>query len=174
MMPVPTHLRGLAVARDDLNDEANLVANLRCPCGGTVFEVLHPGQTQDFGGVTYPCTIEIDGKFFFVVKMRCVSCSAEHVLLDQDFHGWDGFVCHDPQQAALPRPPLVGWACEVCGCHDHSAVVDIQTQGKEDFVSGGGEDFPPDRWPDGFGWLTLSTTCSKCAHTRELISAETM
>ena len=175
MMPVPSHLQGFVVPQDDQVDEEALSAAIRCPCGEAKFELLYPGHTHKYGRQMIPCVAEIEGKFFFVLKSRCSSCGREHLLLDSDFHGWNGFICHDPAQAALPRPQLVAWQCHGCGETKHTGTVHIQTQGKEDFISEAGEDFDVKRWPDAFGWFSLDLACSNCGkESRELVSYETM
>jgi hypothetical protein len=175
MMPVPSHLQGLVVPLDSAIDEEALSASVRCPCGDARFELLYPGHTHEHERETIPCTAEIDGKFFFVLKSRCVGCAREHLLFDKDFHGWDGFICHNSAQAALSRPQLVAWTCRECGETDHTGVVHNQTEGKEDFISEAGEEFDENRWPDAFGWFSLDLTCSKCGkESRELVSYETM
>jgi hypothetical protein len=175
MMPAPTHLKNIVAPYEVETDEEALVADIRCLCGGANFELLYPGQTHEYAGEVIPCTAEIDGNFFFVLKVRCVQCAKEHLLLDADFHGWNGFVCHDPEQAALPRPPLTVWKCLKCGGMTHSGVVHIQTEGKADFILEAGEEFDEDLWPDAFGWFSLDVTCNHCGkHTPELVSYETM
>jgi hypothetical protein len=175
MMPVPTHLRGIVVPHEEAIDEEGLAADIRCTCGERAFELLYPGQTHEFAGEVIPCVADIGGRFFFVLKARCARCSRENLLLDADFHGWNGFVCHDTEQAAAERPRLIPWACQVCGKTKHTGVVHIQTQGKEDFIAEAGNDFDPDRWPDAFGWFSLDVTCSQCSkRSPKLVSYETM
>lgn len=175
MMPVPSHLQGIVVPLDGVIDEEALSADIRCPCGEAKFHLLYPGQTHEYGGELIPCTAEIDGNFFFVLQSRCANCGREHLLLDSDFHGWNGFICHDPAQAALARPPLVAWACQKCGETKHTGVIHIQTQGKDDFALEAGEAFDVHRWPDAFGWFSLDLTCAECGkNSPELVSYETM
>jgi hypothetical protein len=110
-----------------------------------------------------------------LIKARCTGCQKEHLLLDVDFHGWNGFVCHDLQQAALPRPSLVPWTCHTCGSTEHEASVMIQTCGKNDFISESGGKFNQNQWPDGFGCFNMSIKCASCnTETPEWISCETM
>ena len=176
MMPVPSHLVDCLVPKESEVDENPLDAEVHCPCGSTRFDLMYPGQTHDFPDEeTIPCTAEIDGKFFFMIKARCTACQRVHLLLDSDFHGWNGFVCHDAEQAAIPRPPLVPWKCLSCGGTAHEASVQIQTEGKEDFVTESDGQFDADRWPDAFGWFSMAITCTGCGkHTPEWISYETM
>jgi hypothetical protein len=175
MMPVPSHLVDCVIPKESTIDENPLDAVVRCPCGSTVLELLYPGQTHDFEGEAVPCVAEIDGKLFFLIKGRCTACHRSHLLFDMDFHGWNGFVCHDAEQAAIPRPSLVPWACLSCGVTAHEASVEIQTEGKGDFVAEAGQEFDVNRWPDAFGWFSMTIRCIGCGkQTCDWISYETM
>lgn len=175
MMPVPTHLREVAVPLDAAVDEEALDAVIRCTCGGELFSLLYPGSTTEYDGKRIPVTAELDGSFFFRIEAVCAKCNCNTLLFDKDFHGWDGYVCHDAAQAALPRPPLIPWKCLECGAAPHAARVAICTQGKDDFVENLGDSFPAERWPDGFGWFYLSLTCSGCKlETENWVDYETM
>jgi hypothetical protein len=68
MMPVPSHLKGIAVPRDPVADQEPLTADIRCSCGESTMELLYPGQTHRHEHKTIPCTAEIDGNYFFVVR----------------------------------------------------------------------------------------------------------
>jgi hypothetical protein len=162
MMPVPSHLKGIAVPRDPVADQEPLTADIRCSCGESTMELLYPGQTHRHEHKTIPCTAEIDGNYFFVVRARCTRCSTSHLLLDADFHGWNGFVCHDQAQASLAPPALIPWRCQSCAGTSHKVVVHIQTEGRQDFVNEAGEGFDAQRWPDAFGWFDLDLTCIGC------------
>jgi len=175
MMPVPTHLVGIAVPHEALLDKRPLRADLRCACGSESFEILFPGQTRPAGGEEIPCAAYVDGFYFYIVSSRCSGCQTERVLFDVDFHGWHGLICHDFAQAAIPRPPLIAWQCRKCRGTAHKGVVDIAGEGRDDPVLGMGPEFDADRWPDAFGWFALSCTCRQCGeHTPELFSFETM
>lgn len=162
------------VPLDATLDEEALIATVRCSCGEDRFELLYPGRTQVYRRKQIPCPAEVGDAWFFVLASRCIRCAREHVLLDRDFHGWNGFVCHDPEQAALPRPSLVAWPCQACGTNAHRGVVHIQTEGSEDFAEAGDE-FDPSRWPDAFGWFSLDLTCASCGlESPGLVDYETM
>jgi hypothetical protein len=110
--PFPSHLRGLVIPiPEESEPEALLTATVACPCGGDTFDLLFPGATHTYAGEECPCTTRVGEAFFFLVRARCRKCGEEHLLIDQDLHGWNGVVCHDAAQAALPRPPLVSWKC---------------------------------------------------------------
>lgn len=175
MMPVPTHLRECVHPSSPALDEEPLEATIRCSCGSTKFALLFPGQTDEHEGAQIPCTAEIDGNYFFLIAALCTSCGKQHLLLDADFHGWNGFVCHDPEQASLPRPALSAWKCLSCAGTEHEATIQIQTEGKEDFVDQTDGEFDAARWPDGFGWFSMAITCTTCSkETRDWVSYETM
>ena len=183
-MKAPTHLRDCTeplkeeenknrffIKRYDLNDDNKYTAKLKCQCGNHIFELLYPKGSDK----AEPSTVEVDGKFFFLLKARCTSCSKEHLVFDADFHGWDGWICHVKKQAELPRPGLIEWKCKKCSSTKHSAVVIISSQGKEDFIEEAGEEFDIERWQDAFDWFTLDIKCEECNHEfRNFISYETM
>lgn len=163
MMPIPTHLQGLVVPMDDASNEEPLDATVRCPCHSESFEFLYPGDTKEHNGIVIPVTAERDGAFFFRIEARCMACRQVHLLFDKDFHGWDGYICHDQKQARLPRPALRAWSCGKCGSVAHRGRISIYGEGKDDFLEGAAG-FPPDRWPDGFGWFQLSIACKSCGN----------
>jgi hypothetical protein len=174
MMPVPSHLKGLAVPKDTRSDERHLDARLQCPCGSDRFVFLYHGTMHDYEGHPIPCSGKIDGHWFFVLRVRCVACDRDHLLFDKDFHGWDGFVCHQPELAARPRPPLVPWWCEACGGEQHRGTVGVATEGSGDFAEYAAG-LPLERWPDGFGWFTVDIECCACGHKPDVwVSYETM
>lgn len=175
MMPIPPHLDKCVVPKDTKIDESPLDAAVRCPCGSQKFEFLFPGTTHKYQGETTPCTAEVGGAFFFLLEARCLSCGTRHLLFDKDFHGWNGFVCHDPEQASLPRPPLTAWKCRECDGVAHQGSIRINSQGKEDFVSEAGDEFDANRWPEAFDWFSMSIQCCSCGlETAEWVSYETM
>jgi hypothetical protein len=175
MMPVPKHLKGCVIPRDSIVDEASLIGAVKCPCGGDHFQLLYPGQTHQWEGESIPCTAEIGKAFFFLIKAKCTECGKEHLVIDNDFHGWNGFICHDARQAALPRPPLVPWKCLACEGLEHTAEVAISTEGKTHFVEETDGEVDEDLWPEGFGWITIAIECKKCGKkSPQWVSFETM
>ena len=175
MMPPPSHLTEWVVPDDERIDEESFAGRVQCPCGSQELQLLYLGQTHEYQGEQIPCTAEIDGRFFFLIQALCARCGATHTLLDIDFHGWDGYVCHDAEQAALARPELTEWTCPDCGGSFHTARIGIETQGKEDFIEETNGEFPQERWPDGFSWFDMSIECVKCGRSPETwVSCETM
>jgi hypothetical protein len=167
MMPVPTHLRNIVVPREEVVDEELLIGDVRCRCGSGDFSLMYPGSTQEYEGKVYACTAEIDGNFFFLVKAVCAKCCAEYTLFDKHFHGWDGFLCHNPAKAALPRPPLTDWKCLSCGSMNHKVVIKVSSQGKDDFIGATEGEFDEENWPDAFEWIWMTITCCECGLVTE-------
>ncbi|MCX7922001.1 MAG: hypothetical protein N3B21_08330 [Clostridia bacterium] len=99
----------------------------------------------------------------------------EHLLFDDDFHGWNGWICHDTSKAVLPRPELIEWKCTQCSSTKHRGVITIHSQGKQDFIEEAGDEFDLNRWQDAFDWFLLDISCEDCGkETRDFISHETM
>ena len=173
--PLPTHLRPFAVPREGIGEAHRVEADIRCPCGETRFELRYPGVTSDWEGRQGPCDAQIGDHYFFRLEARCLGCGCDHLLLDKDFHGWDGLVCHDPAQAALPRPPLVAWTCVECAGTSHTGMVAIAVESRESTLEDAGDDLDPERWYDAFGWFSLDLVCSQCGRAEpDLVSYETM
>src|SRR5205823_4405376 len=136
---------------------------------------LYPGRTIVVGGRLQPCTAEIEGRYFYVVTCRCTGCTEERVLLDADFHGWNGYLCHDPEQAAVPRPPLVVWRCRRCNETAHKGSILVAGEGRADMIREMGPDCDADRWPDAFGWFEMDCDCVNCGEANPgLFPFETM
>lgn len=184
MIPVPTHLVKCTekLGQEDMksftnneryteNIEYQYIAKVKCSCGNEVFEILYLGKVNDYG----PCVAEYDGQYFFLIKVRCTDCGEEHLLFDDDFHGWNGWICHDDEKAVIKRPNLVEWKCSNCAHTKHKVVMIINSQGEEDFVQEAGVGFDVSIWQDAFDWFTLDVKCEKCGCTTiDFISYETM
>ena len=174
-LPIPTYLQGLLVPLAEGRGEEALRASVRCPCGGTRFELRHSGASADWDGKPVLCDLETETGIFFRIEARCAACGRDHLLFDKDFHGWDGLFCRDPRQAALPRPALVAWACRGCGGLHHRLIVTISGESLESFLEEADGEHGPEVWPDAFGWFALDSTCDRCGRDEpELISFETM
>lgn len=174
MLPVPSHLKNVLTSTNEIEDEEILVGKLRCRCGSEKFKLMYPGQTHEYEGHIFPCTAEIDGNFFFLIKAICEGCNLEHLLFDEHFHGWDGVMCHDAKKANLPRPPLVPWKCLSCGDLSHKVTVKIAFESKENFIEQSRGEFAEDIWPDAFQWIWMSIACCKCGlETKDWVDYET-
>jgi hypothetical protein len=139
------------------------------------FRLLFPGKTHIFQGKQTPVTTKIGDAYFFLVRAKCEKCELQHLVFDCDFHGWNGFVCHDKFQASLPRPPLFPWRCVRCKEEKHRAVVSVTSQGKADFVDEAGPAFKSSQWAEGFECLALHLVCRGCSlQTSPWIACEAM
>lgn len=172
MMPAPKHLRGLVVPDNPRIDETNLVGRLRCPCGA---EALRFWTCGGAGGKGMPRPMRVNGHAVLLVEARCPDCDAKHLILDTDYHGWNGFVGHDEMEAAAPRPQLLEWICPDCGSAEHRGRIMICTEGRLDFAEETAGEFDPDLWPEGFGAISIDIQCKRCGRTtRKWIEIETM
>lgn len=175
MMPIPTHLKNCIVPNELEIDELPLVGTVRCPCSGEAFEIRFPGQTLQWNDEVVPCTAEFNGRYFFLIRARCIKCGKSHLLLDVDFHGWNGLICHDIEQAARPRPPLAPWKCVRCGKSKHKARIEVVSEGKDSCLAEADGAIDDDRWPDAFESLTIDIRCTECDHSHVAwVSCETM
>ena len=182
MIETPSHVKDCVVIKNwqpenltQPDGRGYLTGFIHCSCGSENFEFLFTGKTHIYDGQEIPVTTEIDGEFFFVIKARCTECKKEHLIFDSHFHGWDGFVCHDPSKASLPRPQLIVWSCRNCGCLIHSATIGFASEGKKDFIESTRGKFDEDKWMDGFGFITIALTCVKCGnYAEQWVSYETM
>jgi hypothetical protein len=164
-MPVPSHLAGWVVPKTFRGHR--LTADVRCPCGSERLEFHYPGQTHLLSddGMPIPCTAEIGGEFFFVIKAVCAACCKEQVLFDMHFHGCNGFLEHDATLASLPRPRLWPWRCLVCGSAAHNGEVTVILDYKQRYFAEGYADrFGEDRWPDAYGCFGMGLRCCGCGH----------
>lgn len=167
MMPVPSHLRSIIVPQKYIVDDGLMIGNLSCQCGNEESNLMYPGQTQEYEGSIYPCTAEIDGNFFFLIKIICTKCKSSYILFDKHFHGWNGMMCHDEQKANLPRPPLVPWKCVSCGGLSHKVTIKIAFESKEDFIEQSRGEFKEAEWPDAFQWIWITIKCCSCGVVTE-------
>ena len=174
-MPLPKHLQECVITKESKSDEKPLIGKIKCKCGSESFELLYPGQMHDYEGEMIPCDLEIDGRFFFLIKAKCHQCTKEYMIFDKDFHGWNGLVCHDSEQAAIKRPGLIVWNCTKCNSLIHNAWIRISTLGKKDFIEETEGEFKENLWPDAFDWIYIDVICSNCnKKTDEWVSYETM
>lgn len=175
MHPMPVHLREIVVPSLVQREENSVEGRVVCVCGDEEFSLMYPGQTHEYNGEIIPCTAEIGGNFFFVLRGDCLKCKIQHLLFDADFHGWNGFICHEEEQAALPRPDLIAWKCLNCGSEAHKLEITIVGEDVEEFEENAGEKFGPDSWPEAFGWFSLDVCCVGCEKiTKDLVSYESM
>jgi hypothetical protein len=173
-IPVPSHLQGWVVPLS-FEDEY-LEATVRCPCGSDRVELHYLGTTfpSREDGSPLPRVVEIDGGYYFIVQAVCADCRTEHVLLDKNRHGCEGFLQSSPGRVAEPPPrPLMPWPCVACGGLVHRVelqiVIDYMDCYFKDkhFLRHG-----IDRWPDAFGWIDIRILCCNCDRKTGWVSLE--
>jgi ribosomal protein S27E len=174
MLPIPKHLESILKPIGESNNEFEVTGKIVCDCGTENFTIEIVGDDVDYQKDNVIKVTEIDENYFLIVKVKCNDCGKEHLIFDNDYHGWNGFVCGGDSRN-LPRPDTKNWACNKCQHANHSLIVSIHSQGQEDFIEEGGEEFDPNDWVEAFDWITIKTTCKSCGETNdEWISYETM
>lgn len=162
MYPVPKHLRGIT-RPIKVDDDNRVHCPITCPCGSSEFVISHTGAVQGNGKMKCPVVAEIDGNFYFIVRAKCTQCDADHLIFDDHYHGWNGYVCApDEGTRELPRPNLVPWECSKCTCLAHRMQVHIAGEDKEHLLSEGEGILTEEDWHEAFGWLTIDIECVTC------------
>ena len=174
ILPLPKHLKNILSPIGNSNNEFELNGKIVCDCGSENFTIKIVGDDSDYKKDDVIKVIEIDGNFFLIVKVKCNNCNKEHLIFDNDYHGWNGFVCGGDSKN-LPRPDTKNWNCNKCKNTNHSMVVAIESQGQEDFIEEGEEEFDKEDWVEAFSWITIKVICNSCGEVNnEWISYETM
>ena len=174
MFPIPKHLKKIIKPIGKNNSEFQLNGKLECNCGSEKFVIRLVGDDSEYKNHQVIRVTEINGDFFLIIKGYCKNCNSEHLIFDNDYHGWNGFVCGGDNKEA-PRPSSKDWNCDKCANDEHRIELNIASQGKEDFVDEGGEEFGEENWAEGFSWITMKTECLNCNKSNpEWISYETM
>lgn len=173
MMPAPKHLRGIVVPDDARIDESNLIGRLRCTCGAHALSFWASGASPDVKQMPRP--VRVNGHSVLLIEARCPDCSSKHLILDTDYHGWNGFVGHDEMDASTPRPQLTQWTCPDCGADAHSGRITLCTDGRDDFAEETAGEFDPELWPEGFGAIRIDIECKRCGKKNQRwVEMETM
>lgn len=160
-METPTHVSECAKVMSFEQEERLLRCGIICQCGSQLFKLLYPGQKKNTNKGEIPCTLQIVDKFFFLVKVECINCGTEYLLFDKDFHGWDGYLCHDDNAALAPRPPLESWKCRKCNSESHSIILEFSYGDLDDIKEDLGE-FQIDNYWDAFEWISMDVECGNC------------
>jgi len=174
MLPIPKHLGNILRPMGDSNNEFEVTGRIICDCGSGSFMIKLVGNSSDYHKDNVIKVTEIDGNYFLIIKVKCNMCNKEYVIFDDDYHGWNGFVCGGDSRE-FARPDAKDWKCNKCGKTDHSMIVKIHSQGQEDFIEEGGDEFDVKDWVEGFDWITIKVVCNSCGESNdEWISYETM
>lgn len=173
--PTPKHLQDLLVVDAERSTEHELYGDVRCSCGSEVFRLLYVADRVEDKNRQFLRVVKVDGQWFCRIGVQCTSCNREHLLFDDHFHGWNGYVCAEDQVRRTARPPFQEWACQQCGTSNHR--VELWIQG-EDMDSALGESegmLTKKDWFEAFGWITVDVTCAACGFgPTNIINYETM
>lgn len=173
MFPIPKHLTEILKPVGNHNNQFEVTGEIICDCGFQSFALKIVGNSSEYDKHKEIWLKEIKGQYYLIVKAKCNNCQKEHLIFDDGFHGWNGFVC-SMNAKDLPRPEAEVWKCNKCDATNHSLTVNIQSRGQEDFIENVGHDFDHGDWIEAFGWITIKIVCNSCKETNiEWISHET-
>ena len=110
-LPIPRHLKEVLKPSGVDNGELQVTGEIQCDCGSKSFRIKLVGDTSCYVEERVIKVAEIDGHFFLIVKVQCNNCNKEHLIFDNDFHGWNGFVCGGDAKEQ-PRPEANVWNCD--------------------------------------------------------------
>jgi hypothetical protein len=163
--PTPAHLRDLLVSDPNSSDAHELHGVIRCPCGSAVSSLLYVAELTESQGIPLLRVLELPAGFFLRIGARCMACSRTHLLFDDDYHGWNGFVCPSRGARERARPLYQTYACHRCKAESHQISVGIlgdKDQGEMLEDADGVLD--QSNWFEGFGWFTVEITCVSCGY----------
>jgi len=170
MFPPPSHLQNLVLPLKvdaSKDDDTEFVGALVCPCGCNEFILLYAGGAIGKGKTKSLGYAEVDGENFYIVKARCTRCDAEHLIFDDDFHGWNGYVCAPVDgNRNRRRPDLEPWECAECSCLVHKATVWIIGDTKEFYLKENEGILNEVNWFEAFGSFIMSIECVTCGLRR--------
>jgi ribosomal protein S27E len=175
MLPIPKHLQKIFLPIGDAADEFEVTGRIICECSSENFSIEYVGESADYTSDRVIKLKEINGSYFLIVKVKCTDCSREHLIFDDHFHGWNGFVCGEEESfRKLPRPKGEIWHCKRCHRDNHSIVITINSKGQQDFIEEA-EGLNEDDWVEAFSWITIGIHCKSCDEANmSWISYETM
>ncbi len=175
MLPTPSHLIDCTIPTPDRADDHQYAGHVQCKCGSDSFELYHTGGTHEWDGETIPCVTAIGDEFYLRVVARCTGCGIDLLILDMDFHGWNGFVCREESKTKRPRPPLTRWPCRACGALVYNADVVVSGEDKETAIGESDGLLDESNWHEGFRWIDIHLHCTACGDDhKSWVSYETM
>lgn len=173
MLPIPKHLKGIFQPLGTKNSEFEVVGKLVCDCNSEDFAIEFVGDDHKYWWHKAIRVARIGDGYFLIVKVECNNCKKEHLIFDNDYHGWNGYIGGDFRE--LPRPETKDWNCKKCNQTSHSINLAINSKGQEDFKQEAGDECPMEDWIEAFSWITIGIECKSCRKSnKEWISYETM
>ncbi|MDR2967962.1 MAG: hypothetical protein LBU74_08470 [Methanobacteriaceae archaeon] len=173
IIPLPKHLKDILIPIGDSNTEFQLIGKIVCRCGSEEFTIEFVGDDSNYQKDDVIKVAEIDENYFLIIKVKCNSCNKENLIFDNDYHGWNGFVCEGDSRK-LGRPETEDWQCNKCQNTNHSMIVEIASNGQDDFIEETEGELDREDWTEAFSWITIQVICNSCGETNnEWISYET-
>jgi len=173
--PIPDHLRDILDPHRRQCTAHQLQGSVRCPCGSYIHSLLYVASRVEENGRSFLRVINVDGRYIFCLGAKCAACGAEHLLYDDRFHGWNGYVCGSEEEREHPRPPWLEWHCQTCDAAPHKITLTIQGEDAPSAIAEADGILTHFNWYEGFGYLAVDITCTACKMgPTEVVSAETM
>jgi hypothetical protein len=174
--PTPQHLREILDPHPRQCTDHQLQGAVLCPCGSYVHSLLYvAGRVEDEKGQPYLQVIEIEGRYLFCLGAKCAACGADHLLYDDRFHGWSGYVCGSEEEREHPRPPWLEWHCATCDGAPHKITLTLQGEDGKSLIPESDGILTSANWHEGFSFLSIDLACTACQKGPvEVVSLETM
>jgi hypothetical protein len=176
-MPAPSHLTHWLARMPSRCTGRKCVGHVQCPCGSRKIRLSTSGMRMEHGK-RFPQTVQIGDKFYFIITVICAECGKDHVLFDANLHGWNAVVggdATDRETAAAANPPMIGWTCDGCDATEHTASMELISEGRQDAMEESGGVLDETNWQEGFGWINISIACCHCGQkVPNWVSYETM
>ncbi len=160
--PLPKHLVNLLEVQAAASSEDHLHGAVKCPCGSVQFTPLFVADLITEPDQRFLRVKQVGEEFYLRIGARCSSCSQTHLLFDDHFHGWNGYVCTGEEARRLPRPEYQEWVCHRCKSPAHRISLDIQGEDMKVSLTESDGFLTKEDWFEGFGWFTVRVTCSAC------------
>lgn len=174
MFPIPKHLKDILKLTGNDNNEFKINGKIVCECGCEKFTIKIVGDDADYNSYKVIRVADIEGFGFLIIKIKCNNCDKKYLVFDNDYHGWNGFVCGGDNREEK-RPKTRDWHCNKCQKTDHSLMISIYSEGQEDFIEEAGDQFDKEDWTEAFGSINLKVDCNVCGGKNdEWLSYETM
>jgi hypothetical protein len=175
LYPTPQHLRGILELHLRQSNGHQIQGAIRCPCGSYTHALLYVGNRTERNGQPRLELIEVQGHYLIAIAAKCTACAQEHLLFDDRFHGWNGYVCGSEEEREMPRPPWLEWHCHHCDAAPQKLTLTLQGEDTPTLIPEADGLLNRANWHEGFSNLTLDLTCPACRKPpTEILSLETM
>jgi hypothetical protein len=175
-MPAPVHLVHWLARVPSRCTGRKCFGHVQCPCGSRKIR-LSTSRIGNENGKRFPETAQLGNMFYSIITAVCAECGKDHVLFDANLHGWNAVVCREARSdtAVAANSPMIGWTCDRCDAREHSASIELISEGRQDALDESGGALDESNWQEGFGCINISIACCHCGRkVQNWVSYETM